>query len=177
MRDSKEKIMEGMADHLKNFVEKPSPAFGGLPICPFSKKGRQDGKIMYEIHPFPPTITEKLPERLNEVFSEFCHNQNAEVLMVIHPDSEAITVKEMEGFMEELNKKIAEMDLVAFGGHPRDRFNIQGVYTRQAPYIHFTVQRNPDVKRASEILAQTPYYENWTRENLNQVGFPQREET
>jgi len=51
--------------------------------------------------------------------------------------------------------------LVAFSGHPDQEFNIQGIYTRQEPYLNFTVQYNDRLKDASDLLLKTTnYYQN-----------------
>jgi hypothetical protein len=47
---------------------------------------------------------------------------------------------QMQQFIDRLNEKISIAGLVAFGGHPDEGFNIQGVYTRQELYLNFTVQ-------------------------------------
>lgn len=172
MSDRNKKAIEGILHHLIEFVEKPHPLFSGFPICPFSKKARQEDKIMFSVYPFSLESNAQSASELFEVMEEFTKTDRHEVLVVIHPDPDAIAVTEMEEFIDRLNEQISPMDLVAFTGHPGDRFNIQGVYTRQAPYIHFTVQREEDVKKSSDILSKTAYYDCWTAENLKAVGLP-----
>jgi hypothetical protein len=43
------------------------------------------------------------------------------------------------GYPAKKDEKIFAAGLVALGNHPDDDFNMQGVYKRQQPYLHFTV--------------------------------------
>lgn len=56
------------------------------------------------------------------------------------------------------NEKITAAGLIAFGGHPDQDFQIQGIYTRQEPYLNFTVQFQQPLKDASDLLLRTTSY-------------------
>jgi hypothetical protein len=109
------------------------------------------------------------------IINEFCQDERYEVLLVIHPDKEAMTGLAMQQFIDDLNEKISDAGLVAFGSHPDENFKIQGVYTRKEPYLNFTVQTKQLLQKASDSLLKTDYYKNWTPDNLRYVGLPRGE--
>ena len=153
-------------------MEQPHPVFGGLPICPFARKARLDGDILYKVDRFQLNTDLNLDSPIMRMIAEFCQEERYKVLLVVHPDPQAMTPEEMECFVSYLNRKIAATGLVAFGGHPSDGFNVQGVRTRQEPYLNFTVQTTQLLAEASDSLSKTNYYDNWTLENLKYVGLP-----
>jgi len=167
--DSEAEVIHRMVEYMNEFLEKPHQVFRGLPICPFARKARLENRILYKVHRFAmaPDVAEM------EMIREFCQEQHYEVLLVMHPEKQALTQLQMQEFLEKLNAKIAAIGLIAFGGHPDQDFQIQGIYTRHEPYLNFTVQFQQRLKDASDLLLRTTsYYQNWTAENLRCVGIP-----
>jgi hypothetical protein len=105
---------------------------------------------------------------------EFQASGSYEVLLFIGSNSDSLSVSQARSLVEALNERIAEMNLVAFGGHPLDDFNIQGVYTRREPFINIAVQSLDLLNAASRHLQKTNYYQNWSEENLKQIDFQHR---
>lgn len=169
IEDSEAEVIHRMVEYMKGFLEKSHQVFGGLPICPFARKARLDNRILYKVHRFA-----SVPDASEiELIQEFCQEQRYEVLLVMHPEQQALTQLQMQKFIEKLNEQIAAAGLIAFSGHPEQEFNIQGISTRQEPYLNFTVQFQQRLKDASDLLLKTTsYYQNWTAENLRDVGIP-----
>lgn len=168
-------VIYHMVEYMNEFLEKPHPIFGGLPICPFARKARLEAQILYKVCRFW-THTDLNPDSsVIRIINEFCQEGRYEVLLVIHPERQAMTPLAMQQFIDCLNEKISATGLIAFGGHPDDDFNIQGVYTRKEPFLNFTVQSKQLVQEASDSLLKTDYYKNWTLENLRYVGIPRGE--
>lgn len=162
-----------MVEYMKEFLEKPHQVFQGLPICPFARKARLENRILYKVHCFSSHSDLNPDSPVMEMIREFCQEEGYEVLLILHPEKQALTQAQMQQFIDRLNAKITPDGLVAFSGHPDQEFNIQGVYTRQEPYLNFTVQYNERLKDASDLLLKTTdYYQNWTAENLRYVGIP-----
>ncbi|HAA30709.1 MAG TPA: hypothetical protein DCE56_27245 [Cyanobacteria bacterium UBA8553] len=164
-----------MVEYMDEFLEKPHPMFGGLPVCPFARKARLEARILYKVYRFWSHRDLYPDSPVLRIINEFCQEERYEVLLVIHPEKQAMTPLAMQQFIECLNDKISAAGLVAFGGHPDDAFNIQGVCTRKEAFLNFTVQSKQLVKVASDSLLKTDYYKNWTLENLNYVGIPRGE--
>lgn len=162
-----------MVQYLETVLEQPHPVFGGLPICPFSKKARLQNKIRYKVLVLTMEQLQAGSE-LRQAIASFQDSRQHDVLLFISPDEQALTVEQVQSFVEQLNQMLAPLELTAFGGHPQDPFNVQGVYTRREPFINLTVQALPILQAASNQLAHTAYYQNWSAENLQQIGFNDR---
>ncbi|XGV94572.1 MAG: hypothetical protein ACAF41_17685 [Leptolyngbya sp. BL-A-14] len=166
-------VIATMIQYLETVLEQPHPVFGGLPICPFSKKARLQNKIFYQVLVL--TMDQlQADSELRRAIALFQESKQQDVLLFISPDEQALSVDQMQVFVEQLNQSLAPLGLTAFGGHPQDSFNVQGVYTRREPYINLTVQSLEILQAASQQLARTSYYQHWSAENLQQVGFYDR---
>ena len=172
MCDSNSEIIQRTIEYMTDFLEQPHPIFGGLPVCPFTRKARLSNQILYKVDHFDINSSLNLDSTLIQSIQEFHQNQHDEVLLVLHPDPQALTPEQTQEFINCLNPIISSWGLVAFGGHPDESFNIQGIYTRRLPYINLTIQAQCLLTQASETLLKTKYYQNWTPENLKNVGFP-----
>jgi len=172
--DGTDEIVGHMIQYLESVLEKPHPIFGGLPICPFAKGARLQNKICYKVLRLRSVELADNAELINAI-GEFYIRNDHEVMLVISPDITALSVEQIVQLVINLNEKLAPLRLVVFGGHPDDDFNIQGVRTRQEPYINLTVQPIELLKAASRVLAETNYYQNWSVENLQHIGFGNRD--
>jgi hypothetical protein len=166
-------IITQMIHYLETVLEKPHPVFGGLPICPFSKKARLQNKILYKVLNL--SFAELQPNSvLLKAIQEFQTSECYDVLLFICPNVDFLSVDQVRSLVKTLNEMIASMKLAAFGGHPLDTFNIQGIYTRREPFINITIQGIELLNAASQQLKKTNYYHNWSPENLQEIGFEQR---
>jgi hypothetical protein len=172
MTENHADIIDRMSDYAQNFLEKPHPTFGDLPVCPFAEAARCNHKIDYQVYEFTYPQDLEPDSDLIKLIQEFKQLGNYDVLWIIHPIPLALSLDDIQQFVNELNAAIAALGLVAFNGHPSEPFNIQGVYTRHEPYLNFTVQVYEKVQVASRQLSKTRYYENWSPENLQAIGFP-----
>ena len=173
--DSDSEVIEIMVEYMKDFLEKPHVVFWGLPVCPFARKARLESRILYKVYRFFTHSDLSPNSAVMKMISEFRQEERYEVLLVLHPQKQAMTQLQMQQFIDSLNEQISGLGLVAFGGHPNQDFNIQGVYTRKEPYLNFTVQSKQLLKDASDSLLKTNYYDNWTPESLRYVGIPRDE--
>lgn len=166
-------VVQQMAAYLRDVIEQPHPAFGGLPICPFARKARLAGRISYQIYAFGTTAVAE-DATLLRMIEDFCQSGQLDLMLVIHPIYDALTLQQVQAFTAALNHHLAERQLIVFDGHPLDEFQIQGVYTRQAPLIHLTVQTHQSVQQAADLLRRTAYYDSWSPAQLAYVGLPHR---
>ncbi|MEH1855248.1 MAG: DUF6875 domain-containing protein [Nostoc sp.] len=172
MTNSDLEIINSIEEYMQNFLEKPHHVFGNMPVCPFVEKARLQNNILYQVYRFSTHYNLHLNSDILKLIDDFRASLSYEVMLIIHPDKQAMTLDESKQFAERLNQIISPTGLIAFAGNSNDSFNIQGVYTRQAPYIHLTIQTEKSIKIASELLLKTRYYQNWSAENLKYVGFP-----
>jgi hypothetical protein len=165
------RVIAAMMQYLQNVLEQPHPVFGGLPICPFAKQARLQSKIDFQVQRF--RLDDLASDSLLMVMiARFAQTRQHDVLLVIHPDPPAINLVQFRQQIDRLNARLQPLCLTAFGGHPDDDFQIQGVRTRQDPFLNLTIQSIEKLSHASARLATTHYYDNWTAAALESVGYP-----
>ncbi len=162
-------IIEEMLQYISNTLERSHAAFGDLPICPFARQTRMNDKIQFLVHPFDFNDISS-DSLLIATLNQFSRTQTSDVLVVIHPMREALDMSTFELYLKQLNEHLHSAQLVAFGGHPQDLFNIEGVLTRQDPYINFVVQSISELKQATQQLLKTHYYDRWSDANLKAIN-------
>lgn len=165
-------IIREMRHYLQEFLERPHPLFGNLPVCPFVRQARLDNHISYAVYPFSAKTDLQADSSLTKLAWDFGNQDRYKVLWIIHPHKQAMSPSQMRNFVAALNRLLVDTGLIAFGGHPKEKFNIHGVYTRREPYLNLTVQTQQSVKEASEILMKTSYYQNWSAAALQAIGWP-----
>ena len=172
--DGTDEIISHMVQYLEAVLEQPHPIFGGLPICPFAKRARLQNKILYKVLTLEAAKVASNAD-LMQAIAEFQSSDRYEVMLIISPDPTALSATQVAQLVANLNQILAPMKLAAFGGHPADDFNIQGVRTRQEPYINLTVQSIDSLASASRQLQETNYYQNWSPENLQHIRLEDRD--
>ena len=166
-------VMKRMLQYLETVLEQPHPAFGGLPICPFSKKARLQNKIFYQVLVL--TMDQLQPDSpLRRSIASFQESKQHDVLLFISPDEQALTVDQMQIFVEQLNQSLVPVGLTAFGGHPQDTFNVQGCILAKNRLSTSPFSHSRSYKPLHSELARTAYYQHWSDENLQQIGFHDR---
>jgi hypothetical protein len=164
-------VLEAMIKYIQSRLEQPNSVFGGLPICPYVQRARLKQLIQFHVYSFDLTCLDPASELMMAI-QEFKLQQHFEVMLIIHPDRNAISLTQLQLFVDALEQQLAPMQLTAFGGHPDDPFHIQNVRTRQEPYPNIAIQSIQKLKQASDQLSKTHYYDNWRTHNLKSVGFP-----
>lgn len=154
------KQIEEVLKHLESFVEKPHPSFGGLPVCPFAYKARVEERIKF--------VVQELDERVLDHARWFMAQKEFELMMVIHPTRDGISLQRLDELAELVNDHLPECG--AFTAHPNHELCIGGVYTRREPYPSIQFIEKAHARKASAILKKTKYYELWTEGNLKYVG-------
>lgn len=164
-----QKIIEEMLQYICNTLEQSHAAFGDLPICPFARQTRLNDKIQFFVYPFDfnDIVIDSL---LTTTINQFSRTQTSDVLVIIHPIREALDLLTFDRYLAQLNEHLQSSQLIAFGGHPQDLFNIGGVLTRQDPYINFVVQSASELKQATQQLLKTRYYDRWSATNLRKIN-------
>lgn len=163
-------VIKDFLAHVEGFIEKPHPAFGGLPVCPFARTIRLENKIDFLVIP----ALGASEEEIMRAAKQYAGQDAKEVLLVLYKDA-TIDCDELYRYIAAVNEKLLPLGLEAFGGHPRDQFQIEGVYTRRGPWPNFQILKRELAKKASQSLWNTGYYKNWTPEQLKRNGLPRED--
>jgi hypothetical protein len=135
-----------MQDYVKNFVEKPHPAFGNLPVCPFAAWARRNNLLFYKL-----ADLRDIPSVLSAVAS-----LNGENVLILVDQDKDISLSEIEAVIATVEQEYPA--LAAFGGGPLDDYKLNGVETRHEPYPTLIVQVRESLERRERLLKGTRYY-------------------
>jgi hypothetical protein len=145
-----------LIDFIENVIEPPNEKFANFPVCPFAKKERLNNEIFFKEFEFSIKPSSELIDYILESFIQKVDY----TLMLFDPSCS----KELQVFRD-YGKSICELlkdeKIVAVAMHPSDTFNIDGYYTRQAPFHTILVQLASEIMKGRKILEKTDYYKNW----------------
>ena len=150
-------VIKDILDWCENFVEKPHPALGGWPPCPYARSARlkntigiftgsdpyydlknraQWGMMQYEVivYAYNPT------EWPYDLFSSSIEQANEECLL--------------------------HKDLLALEDHPDDPEIVNGVSMNQGKYALALVQSLSDLDTRAKQMADKGFYDKWPEEYL-----------
>ncbi|MGG6262839.1 hypothetical protein ACQ4M3_20720 [Leptolyngbya sp. AN03gr2] len=163
-------VRQRMFLYIQNVLESAHPVFSGLPICPFARSSRLQKKIDCWVYRF--TFGDcQLSSEVYSKIESFSRQSTFDVLLVVHPQPNAMSVAELNSFIALLSEQTDALGVTVFGGHPDDLFEVEGVRTRQDPFINFTVQKTDKLASARQMLRATAYYNFWSDDARAAIGF------
>jgi len=127
--------------------------------CPFAKQALMKDTIKY-------VPTERIGETLADLVDAWTDKYE---VVVLYTDTELYTPQEVSDIVERFNKLAMPRDIVALEDHPNDPEILNGVEMNFGKAILVLVQRLSKLNKASAILKQTGYYNNWPEENYTDV--------
>lgn len=153
-----------MISDIKNWIEKfvsvHNETIGQVP-CPFAKQAMLDERINY-VSGGKHTIT----PLLNSLASNW--DDKYEVV-VVYSDKNELTPNQLKILVDDFNKFARDKDVVALEDHPDDPEILNGVSMNFGKAILILVQRLSKLNKASDILKKKGYYDNWPKENYDDV--------
>ena len=159
-------IIQEFVDYQIRFVEQKSD-WNSHSVCPFAKLGRQSGRIRYEVLEFSREACRDESGRFRQMVRAFAAQSHELVLLLIHPDRQAMSYSELEELIDvELTPMLSSLGLEAFSGHPEHPLNIRGVHLRREPFVTLQLIRQRVSHRATQGLYQRNYFEGWSDEAL-----------
>lgn len=161
-KESDLEVIREFTDYIIDFVEQPQPEMGNMPVCPFARKARLDGRMRL-------VVTQLTVDAINYHVSSFANEANLDMMICIHPESNGLSSCEVYRLAEELNEFLPALNVLAFAGHPDDPFNVDGLYTRRDPYPNIQLLRLDVGERAYHSLENSKYYDRWTDENFRDL--------
>lgn len=148
------------------FVEQKA-AWNGHSVCPFARQGRLSGRIDYQVLAFSPTACLNPRGEFQRKVREFAAQNHQLVMLLIHPDRQAMSYSELERLIDvDLVPLLESLQLEAFSGHPQHPLQIRGVYLRREPFITLQLIRQRVSHRATQGLHKRNYFAGWTEEAM-----------
>lgn len=155
-------VMEIWKDYI-DFVESPQEKLGGLPVCPFAKKGRLRGEYEFRVL----ELSRDAVLNLIPLFDD----SKLDLIICVDARTKGLTSTETRELARALNATLLDVNLMATSTHPDDDFNIDGLYTRRSPHPAISLMRYDVGDRAYKSLLNSHYYDRWTERDFI-VGFP-----
>jgi hypothetical protein len=141
----------------ENFVEKPHPALGGWPPCPFARSARLKNTIGIFVGTDP---YYDLKNRSSQGMGQY------EVVIYAY-DPEEWNHNLFSSSLEQANQDFLQYnDLIVLEDHPADVENVNGVIMNQGKYALALVQPLADLDQRAKGMAQKGFYHAWPEEYL-----------
>ena len=148
-----QEVIDEMNRYLRDFIEQPSPAFSGFPICPFVHKARTEGKIKYVVMEF----SDITPDIESEIASFKIQNE-FDLLLFIHPNKQGLSLEQLNTLVNKLSNNLSP-DYWVFSGHPNDPTELKGIKFRADPFPTFQIIAKKTVDEARAKIIKTTYYD------------------
>ena len=145
---------------IEEFVSVHNETIGQVP-CPFAKQAMLDERINYV-----PGGKHTITPLLNSLASNW--DEKYEVV-VVYADKDELTSNELKTIVDDFNRFARDKDVVALEDHPNDPEILNGVSMNFGKAILILVQRLSKLNKASDILKKKGYYDNWPKDNYDDV--------
>jgi hypothetical protein len=145
---------------LKTFVEQPHPGLGKMPVCPFARQARIDGKIALIESRFGCLVTD---------VEQNLHLLDTKDVLVVIFDHTEIEHSMLASLVKAHNKILMPADYVILEDHPDAEEFVNGVKMNFGLCGLLVVQRLSKLNTASEQLRAKGYYSHWDQHALDEV--------
>ena len=154
-----EEISQKLLSWLEEFVEQPHPSLGNWPPCPYARQARLSNNIIIRQGNDPYYDGLELAK---------IYNWDKEVVVfwydhALHPVTDFIAD------VQNLNKEIMPLDVVALEDHPDAKEFVAGVSMNFGVCALLIIQKLSALNNASDQLRNKGYYDTWSSESLDEV--------
>ena len=153
-------MISDIKNWIENFVSEHNTEIGQVP-CPFAKEAMLKERINYVSggkHTITPLL-DSLADNWDDKYE----------VVVVYADKDELTPNQLRILVEDFNKLARDKDVVALEDHPDEPEILNGVSMNFGIAILILVQRLSKLNKASDILKKKGYYDNWPKENYDDV--------
>ena len=153
-------MISDIKNWIENFVSEHNTEIGQVP-CPFAKEAMLKERINYVSggkHTITPLL-DSLADNWDDKYE----------VVVVYADKDELTPNQLRILVEDFNKLARDKDVVALEDHPDEPEILNGVSMNFGKAILILVQRLSKLNKASDILKKKGYYDNWPKENYDDV--------
>lgn len=148
-------IPPALFNYLVDFLEKPHPAFGSLPPCPFARKERLAQRVTAKKWMLSLDYQQ---DSLLEFIRNFDANPQYSTLL-LYDEEYTISHLDIETISAQLMCALSDIEMLIIPLHPDAPFAPAQVHTRKAPYPTLVIQRHVLLSDAQVTLLKTSYYD------------------
>jgi hypothetical protein len=149
-------ITQDIFNWSKKFLEKPNKHLGGMPVCPYAKKARENNKLkVIEVQE-----SEKFLDKI--IFS--CDNFGVYDVVIVACEDMQISADELNNYVHALNKVYVPKDVYLIASYPDDEqidFLESLDYEPSREFYMVLIQSYQKLEDGSSSLSKTNYYKHW----------------
>ena len=153
-------VTKDILNWVENFVEKPHPALGGWPPCPFARQARLNRKVevMIGIDPY------------YDMKSRSGWGMGNYEVIVYAYDPTVWDYKQFSTALRDANQEfLLGRDLLALEDHPADPEIVNGISMNQGTYALALVQSLSKLDTAAAQMHHKGFYESWPPDYLEML--------
>lgn len=152
-----DQVRKNILDWVENFVEKPHPALGGWPPCPYAKKARLDNDFDVRIGTDPFIDLEEIAWQ----------GLGGKSVVVIAYDPVLWPHDQFSKILDQANHDfLLAADIIVLEDHPDDLEIVNGICMNQGTYALSLVQSLGDLDKKAKAMAKQGFYNAWPEEYL-----------
>jgi|TARA_B110000483_G_scaffold240725_1_gene321977 hypothetical protein len=152
-------VIEEIKTWILDFVSVHNETIGTVP-CPFAKQAMVVDKIQY---------TKVDAVTTASTLIDLIEWDDKYEVVVLYADTNTFTPSELSLLVKQFNLIAMKKDVVALEDHPLDEEIVNGVHMNFGKAILILVQRLSKLNNASKHLDKQGYYDNWSKENYDDV--------
>lgn len=166
-KSQKKKQKSSPQDYITNWmverVEKIYPEFGNMPMCPYARKARLDGKVKLL------WISANEDDGNCWIHINNCDFKKTDVLILI-ADRKRWTWRELYKIRLDMNRIFNPQNITVLEDHPDYKESVAGVTVTNGRYALLFAQRRDKLNRFANILKNTSdYYKKWSSKSYDDV--------
>ena len=141
-----------------------APQVNNMPVCPYAKSKIDKGKVKFDV--FELTIG-RLFDRVERLMGS-----DLDLITCIDTTKDRLSHDDAVALAGQVNRTfLREGSVHALSLHPDDPFELDGLFTRRAPYPTVQLMKWEVGTETHEKLLPTGYYKHWTEEH-DRMTFP-----
>jgi len=159
--DKSEQQIKDEIQYYFDYLQTPSDAFGGMPVCPFLKAELESNKLLVEI--WKPNEFS-----FNQVWDKF-YNSDYDSAIIICLDTGGIDWRNVDrkSYQKLIQKFLKKTEYKALCFSPFEEHSAGGEETRKkSPYFLINIATRDALNQAHKKLLNTKYFDNFSESEL-----------
>ena len=152
-----EQVRKHILDWVENFVEKPHPALGGWPPCPYARSARLKNTVGVFVGSDPYF---DLKNRSSWGMGKF------EVIVYAYDPAEWPYELFSQSLEQANDEFLLRNDLIVLEDHPTDQEIVNRISMNQGKYALAMVQSLSDLDDKAKLMAAKGFYDTWPDDYL-----------
>jgi hypothetical protein len=143
---------------LTEFVEKPNPALGDWPPCPYARQARLRGEFDIRAGVIDP-------------YTDLMHASMENFMVIAYVyDAQEFPADQFNQQVRAVNQGfLAARNIIALPDHPDCAEVINGISMNQGTYAIVFIQPTDKLNHFARIIAEKGYYQNWPQDYLDEL--------